>query len=52
MKGGRERERENSRRIIMSVTAATSPNESNWGGGGGCLGFLVYLFAASPKLVG
>jgi hypothetical protein len=28
-----------------SVPAATSSNKSNWGGRGGCLGFLVYLFA-------
>jgi hypothetical protein len=42
-----------SRRITMSVTAAIIPNESSWGGRGavgregGCLGFLVYLFAAA-----
>jgi hypothetical protein len=43
MKKG-EGENKHSRRITMSVTAAISPNESNWGGRGGCLGFLVYLF--------
>jgi hypothetical protein len=31
---------------VMSVTAALSPNRSNWGGrGGGNLGFLVDLFS-------
>jgi hypothetical protein len=30
----------------MSETAAISPYESNFGGRGGCLGFLVYLFSA------
>jgi hypothetical protein len=29
----------------MGVTAAISPNESNWGGRGSCVGFLVYLFS-------
>ncbi len=38
-----------SRRITMSVTAAISPYESNWGWRGGCLGFLVYLFSGSNK---
>jgi hypothetical protein len=33
-----------SRRAMISATAALSPNESNWGGRGGCLGFLVHLF--------
>ncbi len=29
----------------MSVIAAISPNETNSGRRGGCLGFLVYLFS-------
>ncbi len=43
-----ERENKHSRQITMSVTAAISPNESNWGWRGGCLGFLVYLFSGGP----
>jgi hypothetical protein len=46
MKKG-EGETKHRRRITMSVTAAISPNESSWGGSGGCLGFLVYLFSDS-----
>jgi hypothetical protein len=33
-----------SRQVMIDATAAFSPNGSNWGGRGGCLGFLVYLF--------
>jgi hypothetical protein len=33
----------------MSVIAAISPNETNWGRRGGCLGFLVYLFSGVLK---
>jgi hypothetical protein len=44
MKKG-EGETKHCRRITMGVTAAISPNESSWGGSGGCLGFLVYLFS-------
>ncbi len=44
-------ERKDSRRITMSVIAAISPYESNRGGRGGCLGFLVYLFSALQLLV-
>jgi hypothetical protein len=39
MKKG-EGENKHSRRITMSVTAGISPNESNWGGKGGCLHLL------------
>ncbi len=39
-------ESKDSRRITMSVIAAISPNETNWGRRGVCLGFLVYLFSA------
>ncbi len=42
-KGGRENK--HSRRRIMSVTAAISPNESNLRERGSYLGFLVYLFS-------
>jgi hypothetical protein len=49
MKKG-EGETKHCRRITMSVTAAISPNESSWGGSGGCLGFLVYLFSAFNQL--
>jgi hypothetical protein len=51
MKKGRG-ESKDSRRITMSVTAAVSPNESNWGRRGGCLGFLVYLFSAATSQEG
>ncbi len=34
---------------MTSTTAALSPNESNWGGRGGCLGLLVYLFCGSDS---
>jgi hypothetical protein len=44
MKKG-EGETKHCRRITMSVAAAISPNESSWGGSGGCQGFLVYLFS-------
>ncbi len=50
MKKG-EGETKHCRRITMSVTAAISPNESSWGGSGGCLGFLVYLFSGSNRPV-
>jgi hypothetical protein len=43
MKKG-EGENEHSRRITMSLTAAISPNESNWGGRG-----AAYLFS-DPQL--
>jgi hypothetical protein len=42
-----EGEREDSRRTVMSPTAALSPNESSWGGEGGCLGFLGCLDVTS-----
>ncbi len=32
------------RQVMIGASAAFSPNGSNWGGRGGCLGFLVYLF--------
>jgi hypothetical protein len=44
MKKG-EGETKHCRRITISVTAAISPDESNWGWRGGCLAFLVYLFS-------
>jgi hypothetical protein len=50
MKKGRG-ESKDSRRITMSVIAAISPNETNWGRRGGYLGFLVYLFSALPTRV-
>jgi hypothetical protein len=52
MKKG-EGENKHSRRITMSVTASTSPNESSWGWRGGCLlGFLIYLFSAGTGTYG
>jgi hypothetical protein len=39
-----------SRQVMIGATAAFSPNGSNWGGRGGCLGFLVYLFCVSTSL--
>jgi hypothetical protein len=44
----RRGESKDSRRITMSMIAAISPNETNWGRRGGCLGFLVYLFSGKP----
>jgi hypothetical protein len=46
------RESKDSRRITISVIATISPNETNWGRMGGCLGFLVYLFSGLCSNVG
>jgi hypothetical protein len=50
MKRGRGMSKVN-RRTVMSATAALSRNGTNWGGKGGCLGFLVNLFCEWPHLL-
>ncbi len=46
MKRGRGR-RKVSIRIVMRATDALSPNGSNSGRIGGCIGFSIYLFCVS-----